>query len=247
MAEPARTFVYAVRERPVLFSGEMVRAILDGRKTQTRRLVTAKAWDPTDMPLRKVVHHVEAHVGIQAYFGDEYWGIGCPFGVPGDRLWVRETWAAHPLDESEPPERIMFAADGSNYGCGKFGKGVVRGPRHLDSDDGEGGGWRPLRWRPSIHMPRWASRLTLEITAVRVERLQEITEEAALAEGCSGRDPEPASEGGTIYAWRGRSSAPNPRAHFSCLWDSLNAARAPWSSNPWVWVISFKRLPQEAP
>jgi hypothetical protein len=209
MAEPARELT-EVRERPVLFSGEMVRAILDGRKTQTRRLVTAKSWDPTDMVLRRVVHHGDPRLGMQAYFGDEHWGIGCPFGVPGNRLWVRETWAAM-VDSSTlrakrkplPTDSRRFRADG-------------------EMDPG-------FTWRPSIHMPRWASRLTLEITSVRVERLQEISEHDATAEGFN------------------RLTRDCKVPKFRALWDSLYAKQAPWSDNPWVWVIAFQRIPQEAP
>ena len=92
-----------------------------------------------------------------------------------------------------------------------------------------------------LFMPRWASRITLEVESVRVERLQDISEEHAIAEGCTGRDPEPVAEGGTIYYRPGISSAPSPLAHYRMLWESINGAGS-WALNPWVWVVAFKRV-----
>lgn len=166
-----------MKERPIIFNGEMVRTIIDGRKTQTRRTINGGDYTPWQP---------------------------CPFGQPGDHLWVRETWAEH--DEVEV---------------------VYRNPPN----------WSPLdvppvdKWRPSIHMPHWASRITLEITSVRLERVQDISEEDAKAEGVF----EPCG-------WANPTPARPYRLAFSSLWESIYSKRAPWSSNPWVWVIEFMKV-----
>jgi hypothetical protein len=194
-----------MKERPILFSGPMVRAILEGRKTQTRRVVGPK-WNANVVDARIFtpgigVFGCDASVG----YGDR---VQCPYGVPGDRMWVRETWAPHDdlAASSKDVGMIYYRADDENY----------------YSTDG--------RWRPSIHMPRWASRITLEITDVRVQRLQEIDYLDAMAEGI----PE---HGGNSSdgAWRITDK-------FRELWESINAKRCPWSSNPWVWAITFKSV-----
>ena len=203
----------AIKERPILFSGEMVRAILDGRKTQTRRVVKelpggrggpvgdhVKFW-------RKGNEDPGRWCGCDG-LGSLGW-VKCPFGVPGDRLWVRETWHAN-----HTKEVVHYRAD---YGEHDPFREETCGEDH--SLVGE-------RWRPSIHMPRWASRITLEVTDVRVERLQEITNGEARAEGF------PVDESGTW--WRDR---------FHSGWDALNAKRGfGWDTNPWVWVVEFKRV-----
>ncbi|MGP2833554.1 morphogenetic protein [Serratia nevei] len=185
-----------MKERPVIFNGEMVRAILDGRKTQTRRI--AKADNSNHL-------------------------LGCPFGQVGDLLWVREAYQG-PLfnfdqmetyledtSKFERPEFCEYRADGG------------RTPEYYDADDNLRHGWKP-----SIHMPRWASRITLEITAVRVERLNDISEEDAKAEGVKA----------------GVSPGHEHMMHqvaFSELWQSIYGAEN-WSANPWVWVIEFKHV-----
>ena len=183
-----------MKERPIIFSGPMVRAILDGRKTQTRRVVKQQpsissqseaAWWSDSEQRWLESRHMPVH-----------WP--CPYGQPGDRLWVRETWA-------KPGE----VGDYTEY--------------RADNDDPLG-----AKWRPSIHMPRHVSRLTLEVTGVRVERLQEIKPEEALSEGCG---------------MRGSSTdAPfNAIRDFKLLWDSINAKRGhSWESNPWVWIVEFE-------
>lgn len=200
-----------MKERPILFSGPMVRAILDGRKTQTRRVVKDSAK-----------HNVYL-------LGDNACGVlwdHCPYGQPGDRLWVRETWAHisrcehynHLHDSTE----WLYKADGSS--C-------------------------VSKWTPSIHMPRFASRILLEVTAVRVERLQEISRDDAIQEGIEHlhRDVDVP----TLNPWRNYlQGQPGemiqhcscPRRSFQTLWDLINAKRAPWDSNPWVWVVEFKRI-----
>jgi hypothetical protein len=195
-----------VRERPVLFSAPMIRALLDGRKTQTRRIVkpqpvygsiehlgTGWYWQPGKARWSNPASDADCAAGMIPR---------CPHGVPGDRLWVKETFG--PCAGG-----IVYRAEGG-AACPDGG-----------------------RWKPSIFMPRWASRITLELTGVRVERLQAITEEDARAEGV---EPAP-------FCKAGRRSELGHVEAFEDLWDSINVDRAPWSSNPFVWVIEFKRLP----
>lgn len=180
-------------ERAILFSGPMVRAILAGTKTQTRRLLRPQPPEA----LADTVHYDRATGGAMwaSFHGDH--GVSCPYGQPGDRLWVRETWwCAAPHESDGYPVRYRASA------------GVV-----MDVS---------APWRPSIFMPRWASRLTLEVTGVRVELLQEISVDDCWAEGLQLDVAVPA------------------KTQYARLWDSINAKRAPWASNPWVWVISFK-------
>lgn len=189
-----------MNEKPILFSGPMVRAILDGRKTMTRRVVKL----PPDA-VSVTVDPGGTIFGPGPYIkagnpdGYDYPRIHCPYD-PGDRLWVRETWCCYTP--------------------------MLRNPRYK-ADGHNDAGWT---WKPSIHMPRWASRITLEVTDVRVERVQEITDDDAKAEGCP-----------TVGWYDG----PRPKLWFSHLWDSINAARGyGWDVNPWVWVVSFRRVDQ---
>lgn len=197
-----------MKERPILFSAPMVRALLDGSKAQTRRVVKCpyKPWKGRvyDAPWTVVRHSGGGWRATQhredGSIIDEIGeaGFPCPYGVPGDRLWVRETFG--PCD---------------GWLCYRATEGEKCVP--------DGG-----KWRPSIHMPRWASRITLTVTDVRVERLQDISEADAIAEGCLDTDGSPTQElSGTA------------RGAYAVLWDDLNAERAPWATNPWVWVISF--------
>jgi hypothetical protein len=204
-----------MKERPILMSGPMVRAIIEDRKTMTRRVVNPQS----------VFDGLEA---IVKRFPNQ---TGCPYGAAGDGLWCRETW--RPLwDEGNLGDCIEYRADGAK-----------RKPVGLDEDTGyrfdemcEPGSLNP-RWRPSIFMPRWACRLTLEVTAVRVERLQDITEADAWAEG--------------VTREMVGAEAPTGRDCFEMLWDSINADRKDaktgerlpyaWNDNPWVWCISFRR------
>lgn len=205
-----------MKERPILFSGPMVRAILEGRKTQTRQVV--KLRDPS---------------GTYSAFGDDGWPESadkagewyrdpCPYGVPGDRLYVRENlrWERGASDvihgvEMHDPATLLYEADDS----------PVLG--------GDGGEYEAFGRRcrrdvvPSIHMPRWASRITLEVTGIRVERVQAISEADAVAEGCGidvGLDDPYAA-----------------RKEFTNVWDAING-RESWNANPWVWVVEFKRV-----
>jgi hypothetical protein len=215
------TTTIEVKERPILFSGAMIRALLDGKKTQTRRVVKPQPVDGEPWPDARsclewndIVHDTDYYVGCE-------W---CPYGQPGDRLWVHETWQInhvmydrgpipkeHPVDFGQPVD-LIYRADG------EFDE-------QFEID--EGGSC----WRPSIHMPRWASRLTLEVTGVRVERVQQISVEDMRAEGF-----QPNNE--VSLLWR-ETLAEN----FRTLWDEINP-KHPWDSNPWVWVVEFKRVQQ---
>lgn len=200
----------SVKERPILFSGEMVKAILEGRKTQTRRVVKPQPkWKFSGNYIREpVASHVYGLWWVTVGFG-----LACGtkklgnshYGKPGDRLWVRETWAA---DSS----RLIYSyrADEQNSIT-----------RYTKKDYGGTG------WKPSIHMPRWASRIMLEIVNVRVERVQDISEEDAKAEGAG-------------YMVPLAKSNPNWIGGFQYGWDSIYSKSNPWESNPWVWVIEFK-------
>ena len=218
-----------MKERPILFSAQMVRAILDGRKTQTRRVV--KGIDET-------YRGVEDGKAWQMDECGDCHDVPCPYGVPGDRLWVRETWQYGPDVTAG-----MMAA-------GKMSR------RHVVYAATVQDGHHPPSWRPSIHMPRWASRITLEVIGVRVERLQEISEADAKAEGiysaCIHVPPPIHTE--TRYVAPGvkmvnaadevdyEAPAHRTAKHaFECLWESINGYGS-WSVNPWVWVVEFKRI-----
>jgi len=240
---------------PILFSGPMIQALIDGTKTQTRRVVKITD-DLAD----------QAHTGdLVNYYGDRRLGMRFEGTTlvqpirytPGDRLWVRETWQEFftdelPKDRPTPikgrmgiparPDRqsaIAFRADGEMPNHAEYGKAI---------------------WRPSTFMPRWASRLTLTVTAVRVQRLQDISEDDAIAEGIYRTDPTPADiesgctpqdfvfqAPGVRQGWgqtkeeRQRDQWwPNAKGAFRLLWDSLNAKRGfGWEVNPWVCALSF--------
>jgi hypothetical protein len=208
-----------MKERPILFSGPMVRAILEGRKTVTRRVVKPQ---PPEMSfnLRLVSNDPRSW---QEFVDDDYrYCARVPY-APGDRLWVRETF--QPIWASDKPGDWET---GEGYAV----KYMATDARVEYLDDNLDRVTDAAK--PSIHMPRWASRITLEVTGVRVERLQEITEEGALAEGVRGvklghLDPE--------------GDAVAHRTAFVELWDGLNAAHGfGWYANPWVWVVEFRRL-----
>lgn len=192
-----------MKERPILFNGDMVRAILDGRKKQTRRPVSPQSAILTDEMAR--------NLGVRPPHIENFPVIKCPFGQVGDRLWVRETWA-----EWQPGSPV-FKADGSDITGHKSDQLVSS-------------------WRPSVHMPRWASRITLEITGIRVERVQDISEDDARAEGVA-----PAwldVRGDRVNA----NSSPTFRQGFARTWNEIYAQRGlGWDANPWVWVVEFKR------
>lgn len=210
-----------MKERPILFSGPMVRAILDGRKTVTRRVVQARH-------ATEALHAEALNVGVRAAIDTMPDQIRCPYGAPGDRLWVRETWAAYrcsvhgECDLVEGPPSAMRADDG----IGWVDQGDV-----VYAADGES---HPERWRSSIHMPRWASRILLEVVSVRVERLREITEYDAVREGVTPFRADPEGD-----CWTNGKH----RTAFEYLWNEINGWNPnSWASNPWVWVVSFRRV-----
>lgn len=189
-----------MKARPILFRGEMIRALLEGRKTQTRRVVKPQ-------PIAKKL----AGSGRGACITDTGSGIvvHCPYGQPGDLLWVREGFRSKRVDKL--PGDVIYRAD------------------HPDASHVPGMYGRP--WKPSIHMPRWASRLTLRITDVRVERVQDVSEADAEAEGARAAFSYP--------GWAGVSSQPLYRWGFHELWESINGPES-WDANPWVWVVQFE-------
>jgi len=196
-----------MRERPILFSAPMVRAILAGSKTQTRRALAPDLFISSGGAVVRMASAGPATTGIRE--------AHCPYWrEPGDRLWVRETWAVgHNADHLKPSEMD------------------VGGWRiHYAASEERGG----LLWRPSIHMPRWASRITLDVTGVRVERLQDISEADAVAEGAPSADLASGRE--CIFPHQGTH-----RWGFRLLWESINGAGS-WDANPWVWVLEFRRV-----
>lgn len=205
-------------EKPILFSAPMVRAILDGRKTQTRRACKHQHWSYSEL------HDVNKEGFVVKKNLPE---VSCPYGFVGGRLWVRETCATQHKYYHLPPRMIPRDA-----------------PIHYAATEDRGG----LMWRPSIFMPRWASRITLEITGVRVERVNEISEEDAKAEGIECGDGK---NEGFFATYPKDEEYPgwtnDPRDSFHSLWDSINAKRGfGWEKSPRVWVLEFRRLNAES-
>lgn len=229
-----------MKERPILFSAPMVRAILEGRKTQTRRLLQPQPFQESCAG-----ESMLGHKGLAGLFAAHVFGhcaaklLRCPFGAVGDRLWVRESFMLEWPDMDRPEDEDEFRGWVKRHYAATDPKPELY---HEDSDPELD---KPLGWRPSIHMPRWASRITLEVTGVRVERLQDISEEDGRAEGIR-ELPLQEGQSGAWFGDPGGKHDRSARQAFERLWDSINAKRAPWDSNPWVWVIEFKRLePQE--
>lgn len=228
-----------MKERPILFNAPMVRAIIEGHKVQTRRVIK-------DLP---------------CYDQNEYKSLikKCHYGQPGDRLWVREMWARmykngeYCINEGNPKCPcegcyVEYRADtGNSY------------PGDWDEENAKGNDDAP-KWKPSIHMFRKDSRVTLEITKVRIERLQNISDEDAIKEGIEKETAHGQELGWKNYLWHGHigrgitqkqsdqwdwqysTYTDNPIGCFSSLWQKINAKEYPWSSNPWVWVIDFRRI-----
>lgn len=188
-----------MKERPILFSGEMVRSILEGRKTMTRRVVKPLPelkYVETQYVQDRGIDCVESN---RPEFQSDVITSYCPYGQPGDRLWVREKFA---INNGNDGTSGLIYAEGYSVYTGK--------------------------WKPSIFMPRWASRITLEIVSVKVERIQDITEADSISEGMPKRS----------FVFETPA-----KAFFRSLWNELNSKRGfGWDVNPWVWVIEFRRI-----
>lgn len=231
-----------MKERGMIFNAEMVRAILDGRKTQTRRPIKWKQTRFTEIGERE--DGSKWPWSEDAEHACDFWHP-CPFGAVGDRIWVRETWSDVNLDGAPA---VAYRADDEVYDLmeneslldedGAFNYQDTRVSKyqfaawHSDLISGIEG-----NWRPSIHMPRWASRILLEITNVRVERLNSMHDVDAMREGiqnlttCSHSD----------FGIPGVVNAQHPVRAFQLLWESIYGTDS-WHANPWVWVIEFKRV-----
>lgn len=232
-----------MKERGMIFNAEMVRAILDGRKTQTRRIMAIQP-EHSELGLRRVIDSKNGRDN-----GKYFWSqsdarglkmrskvFGCPYGEVGDRIWVRETYQGPLFDyehmesyledssKFEKPEFCVYRADGNPA------------PEFYDADDNLHCGWRP-----SIHMPRWASRILLEITNVRVERLNSISEQDALSEGIDRERLEESQDNYDCIADHNMTGRPTATGAFKYLWESIYGEEN-WQANPWVWVIEFKRV-----
>lgn len=236
-------------ERPIIFKDDMVRAILEGRKIQTRRIMKPQPVIGDDGWFRWDGHKPNSKYG--AYASNQvdlksisiFVGVSSPYGRPGDRLWVREAHAFVP----QPAYRCSTGIYQQINPSDDYEACVYR--ENFDRS-------RSFPWRPSIHMPRWASRITLEITDVRVERLQDISEEDAIAEGARHFPDLP---GTSPYEQDDRWSMETPDSCDKCLGNARmafanyfckitgNAPKGlhdprPWDANPWVWVIEFRRV-----
>ncbi|HBT4761246.1 TPA: hypothetical protein MB328_002842 [Klebsiella pneumoniae] len=216
-------------ERGMIFNGEMVRALLDGRKTQTRRIVKGtdsavkfcKEWNINGEEVFVVLGEKD-HTGMNPVLG----AISCPFGAVGNRIWVREAFRVH--SRATDVATLVYKASERN----SWTEQTHRVPVAVCNKPAT-----PEKWTPSLHMPRWASRILLEITDVRVERLNAINEHDALAEGVAklrGGFWKHYQPGWTQHQLSARGS-------FVTLWKSIYGDES-WNSNPWVWVIKFKRI-----
>ncbi|MGK9175902.1 hypothetical protein KXR87_22220 [Yokenella regensburgei] len=207
-----------MKERGMIFNAEMVRAILDGRKTQTRRIIQSAAKNmqarghevishraPGDKWYGNHVYSMRDRSGVWQDFTNEEFLAKCTFGQPGDHIWVRETFG-------DCGDRLVYRAD-------------------ID----DGAKCKVKRWTPSIHMPRCASRITLEITDVRVERLNDISQKDAIAEGAPPSHP-------SIDSVSQQFGYPDfSRSWFGQTWQYIYGEES-WQANPWVWVIEFKHI-----
>lgn len=207
-----------MKERPILFSAPMVRALLADTKTQTRRIFKPDrmTWDANGRYTTYAMRGGELSTTGSGPFKPSSWLHYCPYGQPGgDRLYVRETWAAPHAYDHLPPRLIPQDAR-----------------IHYAATEDRGG----LLWRPSIHIPRWASRITLEVTGVRVERLQDISAADARAEGCPDKPVDGAEQASIDLL---------AKLWYHDLWEQINGLDS-WAANPWVWVVEFKRVKGDA-
>ena len=229
-------------ERPVLFSAPMVKALIAETKTQTRRLINPQPFEDGELI---------GHAKLCGLFGAHVFGpclvkiAGSPYGAVGDRLWVRETWYCDNFTERDfararvghisprTDEQIIAEWRESMYYRADTESGVGKVCELIPECQCEG----QSPWKPGIHMPRWASRIELEVTKVRAERLQAITEQDAKAEGV-----EPMVTVRKVYPSKHAAEIETTsyRDGFRRLWDEINGERAAWALNPWVWVVDFK-------
>lgn len=228
-----------MKERGIIFNAEMVRAVLEGRKTQTRRIIK-------DCPTVQDGWYPDRYNNSAEW---TFWGargsadagrctlpfVKCPFGEVGDRLWVRETWMP------DAPRDGTWG-DVEFYGCKGSPLSMIpkqfRKPEHC-IHRATWDGSEMVGWTPSIHMPRWASRITLEITGVRVERSQDITEQDAAAEGVPPAGDLLPDYPDTYLTPKGDFAT--AKVAFQRLWESIYGEES-WQANPWVWVIEFERV-----
>jgi hypothetical protein len=241
-----------VRERPILFSGSMVRALLAGTKTMTRRPMKAQPrvipdWACSgvaglefDWGRGDVATYADRPETLASYADD--FAARCPYGQPGDRLWARETWCRWYGGQRHEGEIANGVMPAGTVGVSYLADIQAPAPERKAVTQEQ---WATVKghsvlagfetshakWRPSIHMPRWASRLTLEVTKVRVQRLQEISEEDAKAEGVQ---PAP-------FCRSGRPAGMEHVEAFEDLWTSIYG-HGSWESNPWIWAVSFRVL-----
>jgi hypothetical protein len=222
-----------IKERPILFSGPMVRAILGGRKTQTRRIMKPQPASIGTLWVSQDVSWSDGQLPIKSMIAEQ-----CPYGRPGDRLWVRETWRMPVCFDHESPATV-------GKRCVDAGYRKPWSPIRYEADGDDkffelindfGGAWG--KTRVSIHMPRWAVRITLEITGVRVERLNDISKEDAIAEGIELSDTGRNRFKDYLGDAQGLC---NPINSFCSLWRMINGPGS-WTENPWVWVVEFKKV-----
>jgi hypothetical protein len=233
-----------MKERPILFSGPMVRALLDGSKTQTRRVVKPQPESRTGMNCTRLIFKDRKgnpllDEALEATEPVIYRSL-CPYGQPGARLWVRETWYCDDFRVQRGP---YIKPDDMDVAAAREDGTLVYAADGLRPYEAE----QPV-WRPSIHMPRWASRITLEITGVRVERLQDISEADAIAEGCNParhlRGDDDIAVNTAMRALENKVlclRSDYPIARYAVLWESINGGGS-WEENPYVWVVEFKRV-----
>ena len=208
-----------MKERPIIFSTPMVQAIIEGRKTQTRRVVNPDIVNGFDFERdgSLQIMTIEDKHGEQVPILDL-----CPHGKPGDLLWVRETTIIAPKNWVKKRFNNITDSDGD-------GRVIQYLATHPNTDAARNYG---LKKTPSIHMPKWAARIWLDITGVRVERVQEISHADAVAEGYEECEPNNYGTGSRARDW------------FACIWDSINGKKegCSWAENPWVWIVEFKRV-----
>lgn len=215
-----------MKERPILFSAPMVRALLDGSKTQTRRTVK-----PAPMMIKDQRTTPFDGEAVELMSLLEQSGKRCPYGQPGDRLWARENFQPFLNDDCDGDMRLANWKTGENYHCSFPATDGIH--EFMDAEDN-----LKSSVKPSIHMPRWASRITLEVTGVRVERLQDISEADAIAEGIA------VTSNGCYHCGfdeLGEIECRSPVTAYAWLWNSINGPGS-WAENPWVWVIEFKAV-----